>query len=253
LRKLETTLSSTSSILNLALASDGYFHSRCGYKFDTRVAKAAKMIVEDYPERYLVIIEKIVILDWNIGFFKCYLFCEFRMKYFKDIEILYQKFYIISKYCPISNNNVYSVFTDMNNIELSSYSDSSKEVYNINNNNNRSNIANNSSISDSVNINININNSENYSIVTTNVVNNSIGVNRVGLSNFQNNEYINIYVTWYRLYIFLLGGRDADIIDINYKKEWDVLYKNQIISGDYSKTLFLMRSSALFYRNYDSG
>ena len=84
-------------------------------------------------------------------------------------------------------------------------------------------------------------------------MNNSIGVNRVGLSNFQNNEYINIYVTWYRLYIFLLGGRDADIIDINYKKEWDVLYKNQIISGDYSKTLFLMRSSALFYRNYDSG
>jgi len=26
-----------------------------------------------------------------------------------------------------------------------------------------------------------------------------------------------------------------DIIDLNNKKEWDVLYKNQIISGDYSK------------------
>jgi len=25
-------------------------------------------------------------------------------------------------------------------------------------------------------------------------------------------------VTWYRLYNFLLGGRDADIIDLNYKK-----------------------------------
>jgi len=30
-------------------------------------------------------------------------------------------------------------------------------------------------------------------------------------------------VTWYRLYNFLLGGREADIIDLNYKKEWDVL------------------------------
>ncbi|KAG4100160.1 hypothetical protein H8356DRAFT_1346061 [Neocallimastix lanati (nom. inval.)] len=29
------------------------------------------------------------------------------------------------------------------------------------------------------------------------------------------------------------------IIDLNYKKEWDVLFKNQIITGDYSKTLFV--------------
>jgi hypothetical protein len=43
-----------------------------------------------------------------------------------------------------------------------------------------------------------------------------------------------------------LGKRDADIIDLNYKKEWNVLFKNQIISGDYSKTSFLVRSTVLF-------
>jgi len=73
---------------------------------------------------------------------------NFEMKYFKDIEILYEIFYIISKYCPISNSNV---ITDMNNIELSSDSDSSNEVYNINNINNRNNIVNNSRNSDTEN------------------------------------------------------------------------------------------------------
>jgi len=53
-------------------------------------------------------------------------------------------------------------------------------------------------------------------------------------------------VRWYRLYNFLLGGRDADIIDLNYKKEWDGLFKNQIISGFYSKTPFLVRSATFF-------
>ena len=54
-------------------------------------------------------------------------------------------------------------------------------------------------------------------------------------------------MTWYLLYNFLLGGRDANIIDLNYKKkEWNILFKNQIISGDYSKTPFLVRSAALF-------
>ena len=77
-------------------------------------------------------------------------------------------------------------------------------------------------------------------------MNNSIGENRGNLSNFQNNEYVNIYVTWCRLYYFLLGGRDAYIIDLNYKKEWNILFNNQIISGDYSKTPFLVRSVALF-------
>jgi len=83
-------------------------------------------------------------------------------------------------------------------------------------------------------------------IVTSNLVNNSIGENRGNLSNFLSNEFVNIYVTWYRLYNFLLGGRDADIIDLNFKKEWNILFKNQIISGDYSKTPFLVRSAALF-------
>ena len=78
------------------------------------------------------------------------------MKYFKDIEILYEIFYIISKYCPISNSNVDTVITYMNNIELSSDSDPSNEVYNINNINNRNNIVNNSRNGDSENYNIEI-------------------------------------------------------------------------------------------------
>jgi len=39
------------------------------------------------------------------------------MKYFKDSEVLYEKFLIISKYCPISNSNVNTVITNMNNLE----------------------------------------------------------------------------------------------------------------------------------------
>jgi len=122
----------------------------------------------------------------------------------------------------------------MNNTELSSDSDSSNEVYNINNSNDRNNIVNNNRNSDNENRIINISNSENYNIITSNLVNSSIGENRGNLSNFLNNECVNIYVTWYRLYNFLLGGRDADIIDLNYKKEWNILFKNQIISDDYS-------------------
>ena len=52
-------------------------------------------------------------------------------------------------------------------------------------------------------------------------MNSSIGENHGNLSNFLNNECINIYVTWYRLYNFLFDGGDADIIDLNYKKEWE--------------------------------
>jgi len=51
----------------------------------------------------------------------------------------------------------------------------------------------------SININMNINTS---SIVTNNVVNRSIGENRVNISNFLNECSVNIYVTWYRLYDF---------------------------------------------------
>ena len=63
------------------------------------------------------------------------------MKYFKDIDI-------ISKFYPISNSNVSTFITNMNNTELSSDSGSSNEVYNINYNNKRNNIVNNSSFSD---------------------------------------------------------------------------------------------------------
>jgi len=50
------------------------------------------------------------------------------MKYFKDIEILYEIFYIIYKYCPISNSNGNTVVTDMNNIKSSTDSNSSNEL-----------------------------------------------------------------------------------------------------------------------------
>ena len=66
-------------------------------------------------------------------------------------------------------------------------------------------------------------------IIVSNVVYSSINENRVNLSNFLNNECVNIYVTWYRLYNFLLEGRDAIIIYLNYKKEWDILFKSQIV------------------------
>ena len=195
------------------------------------------MIEEDCPERCPCCYRKNSNPRLEHWFSKCYLFREFRMKYFKDIEILYEIFYIISKYCPISDSCVDTVITDMNNIEQSSDSDSSNEVYNINNINNRNNIVNNSRNSNSEYKIINISNSENYNIVTSNLVSSSIGENRGNLSNFLNNECVNIYVTWYQLYNFLLGGRDAEIIDLNYKKEWNFLFKNQIIFGDYSKTL----------------
>ena len=108
----------------------------------------------------LVFIEKNNNPQLEHWFSKCYLFREFRMKYFKNIEILYEIFYIISKYCPIANSNVDTVITNMNNIELSPDSDNSNEVYNINNINNRNNTVNNSRISDSENRNINISDSE---------------------------------------------------------------------------------------------
>jgi len=49
------------------------------------------------------------------------------MKYYKGIEILYEKLFIISKYCPISNNNVNTVVTDKNNVESSTDFDSSNK------------------------------------------------------------------------------------------------------------------------------
>jgi len=90
---------------------------------------------------------------------------------------------------------------------------------NINNNKNSNNIINNRSISDSENKNINISDIANNSIIINNIVNRSVGENCVKISNFLNNVCLNIYVTWYRLYYFLLGGRDVYIIDLNYEKE----------------------------------
>jgi len=56
----------------------------------------------------------------------------------------------------------------MNNIESRTDSDISNEVYDINNNTNRNNMADNSNNIDSENRNINIGDSENSSIVTNN-------------------------------------------------------------------------------------
>ncbi|KAG4107289.1 hypothetical protein H8356DRAFT_1332627 [Neocallimastix lanati (nom. inval.)] len=81
-------------------------------------------------------------------------------------------------------------------------------------------IVNNINSIDRDNININISEYANYSVIINNVVNRSISENRVNINNFLNNE-------------------DVDIIDLNYEKEWDVLFKNQTISGDYSKKVIL--------------
>jgi len=142
------------------------------------------------------------------------------MKYSMGIEILYKKkFFIIIKYCLISNSNVSTVVTDMNNVESSTDSDSRNEVYKINYNNIMNSVVINSNSIDSENKNINISDSENNGIFTYNVVNKLIGENRVNINNFLNNECVNIYVTGYQLYNFLPGGRDADIIVLNDKKE----------------------------------
>jgi len=69
------------------------------------------MIEEDCPER-CPCYRKNSNPRLEHWFSKCYLFHEFRMKYFKDIEILYEKFFIISKYYPISNSNVNTIVTD---------------------------------------------------------------------------------------------------------------------------------------------
>jgi len=68
------------------------------------------------------------------------------MKYFMDLEILYEKMFVISKYCPILNSSVNTFVTDMSNLESSTDSDSSNEKYNIYNNNITNNIVNNSRI-----------------------------------------------------------------------------------------------------------
>ncbi|KAG4083597.1 hypothetical protein H8356DRAFT_1380959 [Neocallimastix lanati (nom. inval.)] len=128
-------------------------------------------------------------------------------------------------------HNINIVVTDINNIESTTDFESSKEGYNINNNNNRNNIVNNNRISDRENRNINISDNENNSIVTNNVLNRSIDDYCINFSNFLNNECANIY------------GRD--IIDLKYKKVWNVLFNNQIVFGDYSRTPSLVRSGTI--------
>jgi len=147
-------------------------------------------------------------LQLEHSFSKCFFFLEFRMKQYMDIEILYVKFFIITKYCSISNNNVDTVVIDMNNVESSIASNSSKEEYNVNNNNDRNSVVNNNNSIDSENRNINISDTINNKFFTNSIVNRTIGENRVNIINFLSNECVNIYVSWYRLCNILLGVRE---------------------------------------------
>ena len=110
------------------------------------------------------------------------------MKFFMDIDILYEKFFIITQYWPISNSNVKTFVTDINNTD----SDRSNEEYNFDNNSNKNNIVNNNYSIDSENWNININDSKNNSIITNNVANRWISECSINISNFLNNEWVNI-------------------------------------------------------------
>ena len=161
LRKLETTYNSTLSILSIALVSDEYFMPYMDINSMLVLPKLPKWLKKIILKDVLVDIEEIVILDWNITFLNAIFSVNFEWKYFKNIE----KYFIISKYCPISNSNVNTVITNMNSKESSSDYDRSNEVYNINNNSNRNNIVNNSRINDNENKNINISNSESNDIV----------------------------------------------------------------------------------------
>ena len=85
--------------------------ARCEYKFDACVAKAAKTIEEDCLERCPCCYKKNSNPRLEHWFSKFFLFRKFRMKYFKDIKIFYEIFYIISKYCPISQlAKIHSIF-----------------------------------------------------------------------------------------------------------------------------------------------
>jgi len=46
-------------------------------------------------------------------------------------------------------------------------------------------------------------------------------INRINTRKFLNNECTNLCMTWYQLYNFLLGGRDVNIMGLDYKKEWE--------------------------------
>jgi len=135
-----------------------------------------------------------------------------------------KKFFIVCKYCPISSSNVNTDGTVMNKLKSNTDSVSTKDEFNNDNNDNSNSVVSNGNSIIDENRNIYFNDSENSSIVTNNVVNRSVNENRVNISNFLNNDCISIYVTWYQLYNFLLDGRDAEIINLNYKKGMRMFY-----------------------------
>jgi len=106
LRKLETTESSTLNILNIALVSDGYFVPDVDINSKLMLLKppiGLKTTVQKGCPRCYRKYRNPRLEHW---FSKSYLFYEFQMKYFMDIEKLYEKYFVISKYCQISNSNV---------------------------------------------------------------------------------------------------------------------------------------------------
>ena len=116
------------------------------------------MIENDCPKRCPCCYRKNSNTRLEHWFSKCYLLREFRMKYFMDIEKLYEKLFVTRKYCPISNSNVNTIILDMNNIESSIDSDGSNKEYNINNNNSRNNTVYNRNSFESENNSIHTNN-----------------------------------------------------------------------------------------------
>ncbi|ORX77062.1 hypothetical protein BCR32DRAFT_283566 [Anaeromyces robustus] len=72
---------------------------------------------------------------------------------------------------------------------------------------------------------------------------NNIRINRISIIDILGNRKI---VNRYRIYIFLIGGREYGFNERNncpYKMEWECLFKCQTESGTYSKSPFLLRFS----------
>ncbi|KAG4098974.1 hypothetical protein H8356DRAFT_1327102 [Neocallimastix lanati (nom. inval.)] len=68
-----------------------------------------------------------------------------------------------------------------------------------------------------------------------------------------NNGHVCKYICDVPLYSFHLGRRDTDTIDLNHKKEWNNLFHNQIVYGDYSKNIILGAICSSFYMKLCQG
>ena len=90
-------------------------------------SKTTNMVEDDCPKHYLYYgVNTNPRLEYWISK-SFFFFPEFRMKNFIDIKTLYvvKFFLVINKYCLISNSNVNTAITIINNIELSTDSNRS--------------------------------------------------------------------------------------------------------------------------------